>query len=402
MGDMGMQKKLAEGYVRVHVLDGDGEPFGGPLRGFANGAGWTREGTAKGGEALVLRGIPLGHSFSVFVSGGVDWEGVKQDCEGLLDDGEERVVTVTMDVRAPVFIGRVRGAHGKPLGKLALQVEMHREQRCSFMMSGEVDVDHLFRFIPKGPIGDRITVWARVEGSWIDQMKAALIPPADSHGVHDFGDVKLVVAPVEVAGHVCYPDGTLAAGVYLEWAYEWRRTREESAQFTEKRESLQLLASCAVGRLKALGLKPSGRSTTAEDGSFRALGLGANQKAHFGTQRPHVCKAGTFLLPRDTSGYFTEEESKLTLIQAASLQGTVALDSKQRVDVFVDYPDGYRFLVCTVQGPNPEFAYEALYPGQVILTAVDTETGAVWGSTSSLSLVSGVQTMARIYSSVSE
>jgi hypothetical protein len=402
MGDSGMQKKLAEGYVRVHVLDGDGEPFAGPVRGFANGTGWTREGTANRGEALVLRGIPLGHSFSVFVSGGVDWKKVKQDCEALLADGEERVAMVTMDERAPVFIGRVRGAHGKPLGKLALQVEMHREQRCSFLMRGEVDVDHLFRFIPKGPIGDRVTVWARVEGSWIDQTKEALIPPPDSQGVHDFGDVKLVVAPVEVAGHVCFPDGTPAAGVYLEWAYEWRRTAEESTQHAAKRESLQLLASCEVGRLKALGLKPSGRRTTAEDGSFRALGIGANQKAHFGTQRPHVCKAGTFLLPRDTSGYFTEEESKMTLIQAASLKGSVALDGKQRVDVFVDYPDGFRFLVCTAQGPNPEFSYEALYPGLVALTVVDTESGAVWGSTSALSLVSGVQTMARVYCSVSE
>ncbi|MBL4770588.1 MAG: hypothetical protein JKY61_05485 [Planctomycetes bacterium] len=392
MGDRQLHKKPAEGHLRVQVLNGEGEPFAGSVRGFANGKGWTSEGSSEGGAVIVIRRIPLGHSFSLCVSGGGEWKRVELDFEGLSEDSEGRSVSVTMNERAPVFVGRVRCAFGKPLGNLAVRMEMKREHRGPFIMASKIDVNHRFRFLPKGALADRVTVWARVGGSWLDQIGEEWVPPADAQNVHDFGNVRLALAPVELAGHVCFPDGTPASGVHLEWAYDWTRTPDEATQHAERKASLKPLSRCAVGKLRALGLKPAGRRTTATDGSFRVLGLKSNLKAFFGTQQPHVCKAGTFLLPRETSSFSTEEESKLTLLHAASLKGTVAIEGNRTIDIFVDYPDGFRFLVGTVTGPNPEFSHAALYPGTVELTAVDAETGEALASLSTLSLVPGVQT----------
>lgn len=283
-----------------------------------------------------------------------------------------------------------------PLGRLAVRLEMHREGRSPFLMFGELDLNHRFRFVPKGPLGDRVTVWARVEGYWVDQVGEVLIPVADSQGVHDFGDVKLALAPVELGGRVCFPDGSPASGVQLEWAYEWERTQEESDEATRRRADLKPLSRCEPGRLKSLGYKPHGRCTTAVDGTFLALGPESNRKAYFGTQWAHVCEAGTFLLPRDASGFYTEEGTELTLIQAAGLKGTIEMEGNRRADVFVDYPDGFRVLVCTVTGPNPEFGHSALHPGVVELTVVDTADGKVLASLRTLSLIASVGTVVRL------
>ncbi len=392
-----MRTQEDQGSVSVHVLNREGEPFVGQVQVFANGAGWTREYTGDGDRALVLRHLPFGKPFSVCVDAGELWKGETQDCEAILAGETGRQVTVAVARPAPVFVGRIRGAKGKPLGRLAVRMEMHRPGNYwPFLMCEELDVGHKFRFFPKGPLGDRVTVWARVDGYWIDQTLQALVPEVDSEGVCDFGDVKLVMASVKLAGRVCFPDGSPASGVHLEWGYEWGRTQEESDQVAERRASLKPLSRCALGRLRALGLKPSGNCMTAVDGSFRVLGPETNERAYFGTQKAHICKAGTFLLPRDTSAFYTEAGMELTLVPAASLKCVLTMERTGSVDVFVDYPDGYRFLVCTVGERDQEFTSDALYPGSAELIVVGSGGGEVLASLGNLSLVPGVQTFIRV------
>ncbi|MCP5022811.1 MAG: hypothetical protein GY930_13690 [bacterium] len=188
----------------------------------------------------------------------------------------------------------------------------------------------------------------------------------------------------------------------MEWASEPGTSKKVIALTGLRKLSQHMKMGAAPGHLKALGHEPSGRVTTAKDGTFRILGALPSQTILLGTESRFGRYGDTYLLPRNVSALSGREDLEPSLIKAAQLKGTLVDGSNCRREAFAEYPDGLRFkLICT-HDLEPKIIHNALFPGYVDLTVRDAETGKLLASIPSLLLISGEQTDARLQGLVLE